>query len=142
MLGNNREKEIREAIMAGERALSSLQIAEQRLSSARGWGIFDLLGGGFITGMIKHSKLSDASDYLERAKEDLKLFQKELRDVDVPTELRIDIGGFLTFADFFFDGLIADYMVQSKIANARTEVQDAIMRVQYLLQRLKSMDWQ
>lgn len=131
-------KEIREAIMAGERALASLRLAKEKLDSARNWGIFDLLGGGFITDMIKHSKLNDASSYVENAKRDLLVFQRELRDVQVMQDIRIEVGGFLSFADFFFDGLVADYLVQSKISEARQQVDDAIYRVEGLLGQLKN----
>ncbi len=131
-------KEIREAIMAGERALASLRLAKEKLDSARNWGIFDLLGGGFITDMIKHSKLNDASSYVENAKRDLLVFQRELRDVQVMRDIRIEVGGFLSFADFFFDGLVADYLVQSKISEARQQVDDAIYRVEGLLGQLKN----
>lgn len=139
MMGKTREQEIREAVAAGERALRSLRGAQEKLSSARNWGLFDLFGGGLITGMIKHSRMNDASVLMENARADLQIFQRELRDVYVPTELRMEVGDFLTFADFFFDGVIADYLVQSRIADARAQVDDAIWQVERLLQDLRSL---
>ena len=50
------EKERNEAILAGERALDSLRAARDELNSAGNWGIVDLLGGGLISGLVKHSK--------------------------------------------------------------------------------------
>ena len=58
------EQEIREAQYAGQRALASLHMAEEKLGSARNWGIWDMLGGGFFTDMMKHSKISEASSYI------------------------------------------------------------------------------
>jgi ribosomal protein L22 len=107
------------------------------LDSARGWGLFDLFGGGGITGLIKHSKLNDASDYLEQVQQDLKIFKRELQDVEIPGTIRIDIDGFLTFADFFFDGFLADYMVQRKINDAREQVQEAIEQVETIMEKLR-----
>ncbi len=133
------EKELREAIAAGERALSSLEKAQEKLNSARSWGIFDMFGGGAFSGMMKHARLNDASRYLEDAQEDLRWFQKELQDVSMMMDLRIDIGGFLTFADFFFDGFLADYMVQTKITDARERVSEAVSRVSELLEKLRGM---
>ena len=130
-------KEINEAIAAGERALSSLRIAQRELNGARNWGMFDMLGGGFLSGMIKHSKISDASRRMERAKQDLLVFQSELRDVNIPLNMRMEVGSFLSFADFFFDGFVADYLVQSKIAEARRQVTDAIVMVENILYNLK-----
>lgn len=139
MTEKTREQEIREAVTAGERALRSLRGAQEKLKSARNWGLFDLFGGGFITGMIKHSQMSDASALMENARADLQVFQRELRDVHVPTGLRMEVGDFLTFADFFFDGVIADYLVQSRIADARAQVDDAVRQVERLLRDLRTL---
>lgn len=129
-------KEMKEAIDAGQRALMSLRQAQDKLGSARNWGVVDLFGGGFLTDMIKHSKINDASRYVEQAKRDLLKFQRELKDVDLPMDIKMEIGGFLSFADFFFDGLVADYLVQSKIANAREQIADAIRMVEDTLSNL------
>ena len=135
----NAEKEMQEAINAGERALNSLRDAEHYLGGARLWGIVDLFGGSGLSGIVKHVKIGEASRCLERAKSDLRIFQKELRDIEAIQNLQIDIGGFLTFADFFFDGLIADWLVQSKIQNARKQVADAISQVKWILGSLRGM---
>ena len=89
--------------------------------------------------MIKHSRMNDASALMENARADLLVFQRELRDVCVPTEFRMEVSDFLTFADFFFDGVIADYLVQSKIAEARAQVSDAIYQVERLLRDLRGL---
>lgn len=131
------EKEIQEAIDSGERALVSLRTAQEKLNSARNWGIFDMLGGGLLADLVKHSKMNDASTYLEEAKRDLLVFQKELQDVQETIDLKVDVDGFLTFADFFFDGFIMDYVVQSKIAEARKQIEQAIPLVEGLVNDLK-----
>ena len=137
MEGYNLQKEMSEAIQAGEHALCSLRAAREELQKAGNWGIVDLFGGGFITNLIKHSKMDNASHLMENAKYDLKKFQKELRDVTINTDLSIDCGGFLTFADFFWDGVVADWLVQSKINDAKRQVDDAIAQVEQILRRLK-----
>ena len=131
-------KEVREAVQAGERALQSLYAAREQLNSAKNWGLFDIFGGGFFASMIKHSKLDGASASLEEARYHLQIFQRELSDVCIPQELHINVNGFLSFADFFLDGLIADYLVHSRINDAREQVDDAIERVEMLLGDLKS----
>lgn len=50
----------------------------------------------------------------------------------------MEVGSFLSFADFFFDGFVADYLVQSKISDAKGQVSDAIRRVEQILRDLKS----
>ena len=108
----NREKELREAREAGARALNSLREAKQHMDSARGWGIFDMLGGGTLSTLIKHSRMDDARRFVEEAQYDLRAFQRELADVRLPD---VHIDGFMTFADFFFDGFLADFLVQRRI---------------------------
>lgn len=134
----NYEKERQEAIRAGERALNSLSSAFFELKSARNWGIVDIVGGGFFSTLIKHSKMGKAQSYMEQARYDLRNFSKELRDVEGYVDLNIDLNDFLSFADFFFDGLIADWMVQSRINQARNQVEEAIRRVEYVMDRLKN----
>ena len=133
------ERERLEAIAAGERALSSLRDAQHYLGGARLWGIVDLFGGGGLSGLLKHSDIRKASRSLEQARGDLRSFQQELRDVTSLGEHQIDLGGFLTFADFFFDGVIADYLVQSKIVRARKQVMEAIEQVERILDSLRKL---
>ncbi|MBA4698334.1 MAG: hypothetical protein H2212_02775 [Ruminococcus sp.] len=140
-MNHNMLEEVNEAIYAGERALSSLRTAYDELSSAKSWGIVDLLGGGLITDMIKHSKMDRASSYMETAKHDLRIFQRELKDVTVNADFQINVGDFLKFADFFFDGLVADYLVQSKIADAKKEVDKAIRQVEDILADLRGFSY-
>ncbi|MBQ3967828.1 MAG: hypothetical protein II688_03990 [Lachnospiraceae bacterium] len=109
-------KEIKEAINAADEALFHLRNASRELDKARGWGIWDIIGGGLLTNLIKHGKMRDAEYEIGCAKDALARFNKELRDVAGYSTIHID--SFLTFADFFFDGLIADLLVQSKIRDA------------------------
>jgi hypothetical protein len=130
------EREKREAVEAGYRALQSLNNAKAELNSAKNWGLVDLFGGGTITGLIKYSKMNNAQRYMEQAKYDLSRFGKELNDVNMVCDLNMDVGGFLSFADFFFDGVVADWLVQDRINEARRQVDEAIWRVQEIINRL------
>lgn len=38
---------------------------------------------------------------------------------------------------FFFDGFVVDYLVQSKISDAKEQVSDAIYRVEQIMNELK-----
>ena len=136
MSDHNQVREVNEAIRAGENALQSLYRAQQMLEKARTWGWIDILGGGLISGILKHSRMQEAKQYMEDARRDLSYFQQELRDVNDPG-LSSLAGDFLTFADFFFDGINADILVQSKISEARNQVAEAIRRTKELLARLE-----
>ena len=54
-------KELKEAIMAGEKALNSLEEARNSFRSASNWGIFDMLGGSTLISLGKHSKMASIS---------------------------------------------------------------------------------
>ncbi len=133
----DRDKEIREAVGAGERALSSLREAERQLNSAGNWGLVDIFGGNTISGLVKHMKVNNASRCVDDARRDLAVFRDELGDIRDIEGLNVDIDGFLTFADFFFDGFVADIFVQSKIRKGQQEVKEAIRRVEDILQALR-----
>lgn len=64
----DRNKEIREAIRAGERALDSLQEANRQLNSAGNWGLIDIFGGNTISGLMKHMKVNNASRCVDDAR--------------------------------------------------------------------------
>ena len=131
------EKEKREAADAGNRALRSLKAAQENLSSAKNWGIWDMLGGGFISTMAKHSKMDRAKENLAKARSDLKSFSRELQDVNMACHLDIETGDFLSFADWFFDGFVVDWMIQDRINQASRQVEEAIHRVERILKQLQ-----
>ena len=137
MMNEVMRREMQEAIIAGERALSSLRSAHEKLNSASNWGLFDMFGGGLFSTIMKRSKMSDAQNLMENAKSDLLRFQRELKDVNIPLDLRMEVGSFLSFADFFFDGFVADYLVQNKISDAKAQVSEAIYKVERILNELK-----
>lgn len=133
------QKEKREAIDAGRKAISSLETARDNLNSAKNWGLVDMFGGGFFTTMIKHSKIDQAKENMEQAKYDLQNFSRELRDVNMTCDLNFDIGDFLTFADYFFDGFFVDWMVQDRISTAKRQVEEAIRRIENIVDQLQQM---
>ena len=111
-------KELSEALHAGGDALSSLEGVLDSLESAKTWGTWDMFGGGFLSTAVKHNRIDQARDGIHDVQAKLNSFKRELADVREQIELKIDIGEFETFADFFFDGLIVDWVVQSKIVES------------------------
>ena len=51
--------------------------------------------------------------------------------------LDIETGDFLSFADWFFDGFVVDWMVQDRINQASRQVAEAIQRVEGILRQLQ-----
>ena len=129
--------ETEEAIAAADEALYHLNGAKKYLKSAGNWGIYDMIGGGFISGLIKHGKMSDAEHEINQAKRALEKFSRELRDVQGYSSVHIN--GFLTFGDLFCDGFLMDVLVQSQIGRAKRECEDAINQVSRIRNDLQRM---
>ena len=139
MENQNQEQEIREAIQAADYALQCLDRAESHLNSASNWGIIDMLGGGLLTTMVKHSKMDDAAADLNEARDALQRFSRELQDVHSFVDFPFNSADVLSFADFFFDGFIADWLMQDRINTARDQVGEAKQRVNAIRSQLSQM---
>lgn len=139
MENSNDRQEIEEAIRAGQRARYSLLQAKDCLKSAGNWGILDMIGGGLFTTFVKRSKMNDAERLVQLARNYLMQFRQELTDVSAISEFHIETGNFLAFADYFLDCFVTDLFVQSKIQDAKKQVDDAIENVESILRQLEDL---
>ncbi|MCH3961551.1 MAG: hypothetical protein LKF53_08225 [Solobacterium sp.] len=133
------EAGLNEAVNTANDALFHLQKADEILGHAENWGFVDLFAGGMIATMIKRSKMSDAKKEIEQAKRSMQRLSGYLQDFRGMPNMTVDMNGFLGFADYFFDGVVADWFVQTKINDARRQVKDAISEVQGILDGLEEM---
>jgi len=131
-------RELKEAINAGNAVLTGLDGVVGSLKSARNWGTFDMLGGGLIATAVKHSRIDRARESVHHVQQSLRVFQRELADVDSRTEIEIDIGSFARFADYFFDGLIVDWVVQSRIGRSLDSAVRVTEQVRGVVRQLQS----
>jgi hypothetical protein len=113
--------------------------AEGKFKKARNWGVVDLLGGGLITDLIKHSQLGAASSIMNEISVSLHDLQRELKDIDIPSDYRMQMGGFATFADFVFDGVLADAWMESKIVSSLDQIRQLKQRLLMLQDRINDM---
>lgn len=125
----SKAEELEEAIAAANIALHHLEKSHDLLKSAGNWGLFDILGGGFIVSMIKRSKLSSVEEELRIVRTALSSFENEMKDIDRAYELDLMTDGFMDFMDVFFDNSFVDLFVQSKISHAKNEIQQVITHV-------------
>jgi len=132
-------KEIQEALGAGQAALETTDSILSSLDSAEGWGTWDLLGGGLLSDMAKHSHLDEAQQQVEYLQVQLRRFKTELTDVTIHADMQISIDGFLSFADYFFDGLFVDWAVLNKIKQSQTQVQDTKSQIEQVINHLTAM---
>lgn len=130
-------KEYQEAIDAGNGTSSALSTALNSLDKARGWSTWDMVGGGMITTAIKHGHIDDAKNHVHQAQTYLRHFQEELKDVVNHDHIDLQFSGMLTFADYFFDGLIVDWVVHGKITDSIKQVESTKTTVDGLLRQLR-----
>ena len=133
----DRNTEIREAIEAGNRALDALDEAMGHLKTARGLGVWDMLGGGFLSSLLKHSKMDDAQQAMQYAQQELQDFSRELADVQMYVDIQLRFDSFTRFFDTFCDNFFVDWMVQSQILQAQDRVEEARQRVWEAVQQLQ-----
>lgn len=136
----NHKKEIKEAISAGTLALGAAISIVSSLDSAQSWGTYDLVNGGLIAGMAKHSYLDEAQNKVITLQSQLRKFKTELTDVTIHAEMKVNVDGFLRFADYFYDGLFADWAVLDRIGQSKSSVVAVKTKIESALSKLKRMD--
>lgn len=114
--------EIGEAETAGRLAQDEAAAVEELLASASSLGTWDLVGGGVLVDCLKHSRLDEAQGRIARLQVLLGRFEQELSDVQLSGGITLEVGGFLRFADIFFDDIISSAAVLGRIRDARGQV--------------------
>lgn len=134
-------KEIREAISAGHSARRTADRILSELESADNWNTWDILGGGgIITHMAKHGHLDEAQNMVSQLQSQLRRFKTELADIQISAAMQVNVDGFLRFADYFFDGLFADWAVGNRISQSHSSVSSTRSQISRTLDKLKEME--
>lgn len=136
------EKEINEAIEAGERVLDEINGVLKELDSANSMATWDMFTDSFFIDLMKYDKIDKAEKelaYLERA---LERYQKELKDVDLETSLAYEELSQMSRAfDIFFDNIFSDWNTRDTIRRNITMLEDMnneVDDVQNILRKRKS----
>lgn len=136
---NLEKTSINNSIQIINQILAKLEIAIKKFTHARNWGFFDIFGGGFLTDLIKHSNLNAASYEMNEINNLLQKLRIELNNVVIPGDYSMNNFSFSTMADFFFDGLICDIYMQSKIMNSLNALKDLQEKLFELRNKLTSL---
>ncbi len=89
--------------------------------------------------MVKHSRMNEAQRELNEAKKALQVFSSQLRALDYAREITLDTGDFLGVADYIFDSLITDFMMQSRIREAQEKLDQTILQVLQMREDLEAI---
>jgi hypothetical protein len=129
------QKELKEAQLAGNVCISTLDQIISYLKKAKQWGNWDMMGSRRNMGAYyKHDAIDRAKNLSFRARHELFKFQEELNDVGKHYQIQFNVNleSFSRFVDIFFDNLISDWILQQKIVNALNNVKsvrDQISRI-------------
>jgi DNA repair exonuclease SbcCD ATPase subunit len=137
----DRYRQLEEALAAGDEAVAALSRTKTALGRAQSAGTWDLFLGG-LPGMIatasKHGSLDEAQRQAGHAQHALAALRRELKDVDPQPHVGdVSLDGFSRFADYFFDGLIMDWVVQSRIDRSLSSVRSTYDQVAALISSLR-----
>lgn len=129
-------RELDEAIWAGDVARAALAGVLGALGKAQAIGRLDMIAMASTWAKFVH--VDDAHRHASASNRALSRFQMELADVHERHEARfeIEVGTAATFADYFFDDLVSDWVVQCRIVNSRRSAAVARTRVGRVLRAL------
>ena len=125
------------ALAAGERALRSLYLAQEYFNSAGKSSMWEIFGGGFLSGAMKHSKVDEAKKRMTKAGDYMAKFRAALNAHDIHTEYGDDMGEFIKFADYFVAAAIADWAVQSRFSDAKVQLRIISGKMETVVARLR-----
>ncbi len=129
----DRLKELNEAKAAAQEVIARIDNAISSLNSASSWGIFDILGGGFIASLIKREKIKGANADIQEMSASLNALNKELADVNMhlPEEVSDTLGD--NAFDIWFDNIFTDIRVQGEIKESLNKLKEFRESIVYLI---------
>ena len=137
----SQKREISEARSVGRYALQAADNVLSELKSAQDWNTWDMFGGGgIITHVAKHGHLDDAQAHIMALQGMLRKFKTELADINIQANMQVNVDGFLRFADYFFDGLFADWAVGDRISQSQSSVMSVRHKIEQAMNKLTGMD--
>ena len=134
----DRLKELKEARSAADISIAKIDCGLSQLESASSWGIFDILGGGLFSSLVKSNKIGEANLSLEEISTSLKSLNKELSDVDISLPDAIPDRLSDELFDLVFDNIFTDIRVQGEIKEnlvALKELRYAIVEIREKVDR-------
>lgn len=125
------EKELDEAIQAGNDVLDSIEHVLEKLDSADSMATWDLFTDSFLIDMAKYNKINQAEKELTYLERMLDRYKKELKDVELQTALAYEELGQMSRAfDIFFDNIFSDWSTKDTIQRNIFMLEDMMNEVE------------
>lgn len=132
------KKEIEEALLEAKNCLSLSEESLKILSSAKNWGIYDIVGGGMISSYVKQNKIDEAKTYMERLSYSIGNLNKELGDLNIEfLKTGLNINGLSYTFDIFLDNIFSDLSVQGEIKDSLYKLEDFKNKLFNLINKLE-----
>ncbi|GAA4677127.1 hypothetical protein [Nocardioides nanhaiensis] len=128
-----RLREYEEALEAARVAHGALAAAADRLGRASDWAGWDTFGGGgLLTDALKYQRIDEATARLRDADRALVHLARELSDVEVGPVQRLEVPELTRAMDVWFDNIVSDWGVRSRVRDALARVQGLLGQVNRL----------
>lgn len=129
--------QIQNALNTVNSLIPLVEEAENQFKSARNWSFLDVLGGGMLVDLVKYHKLNKAGNSMNKISSLMQQLSYELGKIRIPNDYSMQLNGFVTFADFFFDGVFVDAYMTSKIMSSLDEVSKLKSKLYVLKSKLE-----
>ncbi len=132
-------KEINKAYYAGLKAQDALNEALYYLEQAKDLGILDITGGGLIISLSKYKSIDKANSFIDDFERNMRTFARDLLDVRLTGNLKVEISTFLKITDIYFDQIASDTIVQKKLFDSLNAAKELKPKVDEIVLKLKEL---
>ena len=129
-------QKIKETLETGQVALETLKQAQIKLDSVKSWITIDGFGGSLLISIVKHSKIEETLQVLEEAKKNVRRFQLQLKTIELPIGMKKDVGIFVSFATFFLDGTVENYLIKERVHDVTEQLDDAVEMIEAICRNI------
>ena len=133
-----RQLQILQAIIAGERTLESLHSAQMSLNVASVENVTSS-EGNILKKLVKHLNADDVSIHMNEAKQKMNALSEILGEIEVYQDLDTELKDYMKYTDMLFDVIQDNFMLQTKINEAKIQVRYATRNIGFVIEKLKDM---
>ncbi|MFC6463962.1 hypothetical protein ACFP65_02960 [Marinilactibacillus sp. GCM10026970] len=133
-------EEIDEAFYIGQKILRYVYEAIDALDSAKSWSTVDMLGGGFLTDVVKYDHIDKAESIMQKVEVGLMRYQEELKDVSYSWDSGYEyLSNSHRLMDFMLDNIFTDVSNYNKIQDNLSSLENLLNQITTSQNRLSAL---
>ncbi|WP_225743137.1 hypothetical protein [Marinilactibacillus sp. Marseille-P9653] len=133
-------EEIDEAFSIGQKILRYIDEAIDALDSAKSWSTVDMLGGGFLTDVVKYDHIDKAESIMQKVEVGLMRYQEELKDVSYGWGSGYEyLSNSHRLMDFMLDNIFTDVSNYNKIQDNLSSLENLLNQITTSQHRLSAL---